>query len=144
MLKPYLKNYYILQISSVASKLSKIFSASLPKPPFYRVAKVILPIIMTKTFCKILTSFIVLFLRAFRFFFEAGCKYTDRFRTNKIDLQLIINFSIVFLNQCAKSGAVFQLRGAKIRVSGFLTNLFYTKTFVNSTNPMIVIVSRGK
>ena len=36
--------------------------------PFYRAAKVILPIIMTKTFCKILTNFIMLFLRTFRLF----------------------------------------------------------------------------
>ena len=77
MLKPYLKNYYIFQISSVASKLSKIFSASLLKPPFYRVAKVTIPIIMTKTFYKVLSNFIKLFFKSVSLFFEAGCKYTD-------------------------------------------------------------------
>ena len=144
MLKPYLKNYYILQISSVASKLSKIFSDFLPKPPFLSGRKSNTSYYYDQNFLQSFNQFYRVIFKSVSLFLEAGCKYTDQFRTNKIDLQLFINFSLVFLNQCAKSVAVFQLRGAKIRVRRFLTNLFYAKTFVNSTNSMIVIVSREK
>jgi hypothetical protein len=108
MLKPYLKNYYILQISSVASKLSKIFSASLLKPPFYRVAKVTVPIIMTKTFCKILTNFIVLFLRTSCLFISGLQRYTLSTHLPNLFVAYLKNF-------LSKNCPLFYRRVAKVR-----------------------------
>jgi hypothetical protein len=66
------------------------------KPPFLSGCKSNTSYYYDQNFLQSFNQFYRVIFKSVSLFLEAGCKYTDQFRTNKIDLQLFINFCLVF------------------------------------------------
>ena len=110
MLKPYL-NYVLnkFRFLLLLPNFQRSSRLRYQSPPFYRVAKVTIPIIMTKTFCKILTNFIAYFLRTFRLFISGLQRYT-------LSTLLPNLFALYFNYFLSKNCSLFYRRVAKVRV----------------------------